>query len=487
MALVRIVVDEPAKPGPTDEPDSRVACIYARQALDTRVMLAHGYGIRVGTWNGQLEVSDGIGKHRRVRKIPKVDRQLQRLVITGSEGYLTLSALRWASEHGLGIVVLDAAGELVASHVPDNAPGTVSQLRTQALSGPNGLLEPKGFEVAQFLLSRKLHGQAENLVKLLSDVKASDRVTRNAGMLDDATTFDELNELERWAANTYFDAWRGNVSVPWPDSELDRIQPNWQTYQRRKAGSINTSKRYTTDPVNAMLNYAYTIGYAEARIACLGHGLEPRLGFLHADTDKRDSLALDILEVVRPEIDRYILGLLGYGSEPRTFSYKDFCEPRGYPHGTVRLVAPLTHEIAEQAMSWQDIVGEAARQVADILGAPIGSKGRRSHNLAMQKAEFVSRPVDIDAILPGCWWESFRSILPTEKAHPKGGFAPISSRNVIAAMIYMEHHHRQWAQVPAGFGVSRRTMAGRRQEWKRLGIWDSVWSIVLDLAARPMP
>ena len=23
-------------------------------------------------------------------------------------------------------------------------------------------------------------------------------------------------------------------------------------------------------------------------------------------------------------------------------------------------------------------------------------------------------------------------------------------------------------------------MAGRRQEWKRLGVWDSVWSIVLD-------
>jgi transposase len=101
----------------------------------------------------------------------------------------------------------------------------------------------------------------------------------------------------------------------------------------------------------------------------------------------------------------------------------------------------------------------------------------------MQKAEFVSRAVDIDAILPLPLWESFRSILPEEKNHPKGGVAPISSRNVIAAMIYLEHHHRPWAQVPVAFGVSRRTMAGRRQEWKRLGIWDSVWSIVLDLAA----
>ena len=351
MALVRIVVDEPAKPSTTGQPDGRVASIYTRQAADTRVMVAHGYGVRVGTWNGQLEVSDGIGKHRRTRKIPKADRQLQRLVITGSEGYVTLSALRWASEHDLSITVLDGAGELVANHVPGSAPVSVSQLRTQALSGPGAPLEPKGIEVAQYLLSAKLTGQAANLIKLLSDVKASDRITHYADMLTDATTFDELNELERWAANTYFDAWRGNVSVPWPDSELDRVQPNWRTYQRRKAGAINTSKRYTTDPVNAMLNYGYTIGYAEARIACIGHALEPKLGFFHSDSDKRDSLALDILEVARPEIDRYILGLLGYGSEPRTFSHKDFCEPRGYPHGTVRLVAPLTHEIAEQSLS----------------------------------------------------------------------------------------------------------------------------------------
>jgi hypothetical protein len=108
-----------------DQADGRVASIFTTTPADPRVWIAHGYGIRVGVWNGQLEITDGIGKHRRTRKVPKADRQLRRLVITGSEGYVTLSALRWASEHGLGIVVLDAAGELVASHVPDNAPNLV--------------------------------------------------------------------------------------------------------------------------------------------------------------------------------------------------------------------------------------------------------------------------------------------------------------------------------------------------------------------------
>ena len=227
-------------------------------------------------------------------------------------------------------------------------------------------------------------------------------------MLPDATTYGEFNELERWTANTYFSAWQAsNIMVPWPDNELDRIPGNWLGYERRKAGAVNTSKRYASDPVNAMLNYAYTIGYAEARIACIANHLNPVLGFMHSDNDKRDSLALDILEAVRPDIDAYILGLLGYGSEPRPFTRKDFTEPNGYPHGTVRLVAPLTHEIAEQSVIWQERLNTVACDVAGILGAPSGKQGRRSHNLAAQKAEFIARPVDVDSILPVSVWESF--------------------------------------------------------------------------------
>jgi len=75
-----------------DQASDRVASIFTRTPADSRVWIAHGYGIRVGVWNGQLEISDSIGKHRRTRKVPKADRLLQRLVITGSEGYMTLSA-----------------------------------------------------------------------------------------------------------------------------------------------------------------------------------------------------------------------------------------------------------------------------------------------------------------------------------------------------------------------------------------------------------
>jgi transposase len=124
--------------------------------------------------------------------------------------------------------------------------------------------------------------------------------------------------------------------------------------------------------------------------------------------------------------------------------------------------------------------------VAGILGAPIGKMGVRSHNLKKQKAEFISKPVDIVKLLPDADWERLNAVLPGEKTHPLGGYAPIGNRKVLAAMIYLEHHNKPWAHVPPSMGVSQRTMSSRRQEWKRLDIWDTVWQLIQELASRPI-
>jgi hypothetical protein len=70
-----------------DRASDRVASIFTRTPADPRVWIAHGYGIGVAVWNGQLEISDGIGKHWRTPKVPKADRQLQRLVIMGRSAF----------------------------------------------------------------------------------------------------------------------------------------------------------------------------------------------------------------------------------------------------------------------------------------------------------------------------------------------------------------------------------------------------------------
>lgn len=461
----------------------RLAAIFCEPDQDSSVLIAHGYGVRVGLWNGHLDIKDGIGRIRRTRKIPKADRTVKRLIITGQEGYITLGALRWCQDHGLSILTIGRDGEPVSTH-PADSPKSVKLLRAQALAGPDGPLVDKGIEVSRYLLTAKLRGQAANLVKLFGSSRLSDRIEHYASLLPDATTYEELNGIERETANLYFLVWQqSKVAVPWPESELDAIPANWLTFGRRKT---NTSNQNAADPVNAMLNYAYSIGYGESRLACIGQALNPSLGFLHSDSDKRDSMALDILEAVRPDIDAHVLALLGYGSEPYMFTRRLFHEPRELSHGTLRLLAPLTHEIARESATWHEQLARGARDVAGILGAPIGKTGRRALNLKQQRTEFLNKPIDLDAILPVKTWESLHSILPPEKTHPLGGFPPISSRNVLAAMIYLEHHHKPWAHLPAAFGVSKRTMTQRRQEWKLSGAWDEIWSWVLDQAAKPM-
>jgi CRISPR/Cas system-associated endonuclease Cas1 len=46
---------------------------------------------------------------------------------------------------------------------------------------------------------------------------------------------------------------------------------------------------------------------SESRLAAAALGLDPGLGVLHVDTPARDSLACDVMEPIRAQIDAYLL------------------------------------------------------------------------------------------------------------------------------------------------------------------------------------
>jgi hypothetical protein len=68
---------------------------------------------------------------------------------------------------------------------------------------------------------------------------------------------------------------------------------------------VTGRNRAASDPVNAVLNYLYTIAATECRIACFALGLNPLLGFLHNDGKNSEPLVYDLLETVRPLIERW--------------------------------------------------------------------------------------------------------------------------------------------------------------------------------------
>jgi CRISPR-associated endonuclease Cas1 len=306
---------------PEDSPRAILHHIYTRDSTDSHVAIAHGYNVQLRVLHGHLVIRDGIGRHQRERKYPKADRTLKRIVITAPDGYVTLEALTWCAEHGITVTTLTPDCELVAHYATTDRATDTKLLRRQALAHGTD----SGTEVARELLTRKVNEQAGLLLKLFNDSNTAgrlyhyaERMAESGAILQSNGDKASLSELEGWAARDYFATWVGKATVPFDARSLKRIPANWLAYLGRSSEIVGGGKKYNaSDPVNAMLNYAYTLGYAECRRACVAHGLSPALGYIHADKPGRDSLALDVLEAIRPDIDGYVLGLLGKGSEPR--------------------------------------------------------------------------------------------------------------------------------------------------------------------------
>ncbi len=71
------------------------------------------------------------------------------------------------------------------------------------------------------------------------------------------------------------------------------------------------SRRPPLDPLNALLSFLYTLLTNEVSSALEVVGLDPYVGFLHADRPGRPSLALDLMEELRPVFaDRLALSLV---------------------------------------------------------------------------------------------------------------------------------------------------------------------------------
>ncbi|MGE5509036.1 MAG: type I-C CRISPR-associated endonuclease Cas1c [Chitinophagales bacterium] len=71
------------------------------------------------------------------------------------------------------------------------------------------------------------------------------------------------------------------------------------------------NRRPPKDNMNALLSFLYTLLAHDVQAAVESVGLDPQVGFLHADRPGRPSLALDLMEELRPTLaDRVALSLV---------------------------------------------------------------------------------------------------------------------------------------------------------------------------------
>jgi CRISPR-associated endonuclease Cas1 len=277
-----------------------------------------------------LVVADGTGAERRERTFSRATHGIARLVVLGGSGSISFAAFRWCLDLGIPVLCLDRDGCILSVSTSDNTDARLRRAQALAVTNDTSL------SIARFLLSGKLRGQEMLLRRLTGMPALLEEFADIRRRLEEAPTLNELLFAERDGALCYWRVWE-ELPLGFRDADRARVPAHWAHFGRRTS-SLTGSPRSSTGPMNSLLNLSYSLAEGEAIVACLAVGLDPGIGIVHADVRGRSSLALDVMEAIRPEVDAFVLALL----RNRTFGLRDFYETR---QGVCRVLAPL-------AQSW---------------------------------------------------------------------------------------------------------------------------------------
>jgi CRISPR-associated endonuclease Cas1 len=325
------------------------------------VITLYGYGISVRVDRGHLVLQDGIAADRREARLARVGHGLKRLVVIGSDGMVSLSALRWLADQDAAFVLLERDGSVLTTCGPVR-PSDARLRRAQALSSESAV----AVGIARELIDKKLEGQERVARHKLLATQTADTISRYRKDLIKAESSEAIRQVESLAAGAYWAAWH-TLPINFPRKDEPRLPAHWCAFGAR-VSPLTGSPRLAVNPPNAMLNYLYAVLESESRLASAALGLDPGIGVLHVDTPNRDSLACDLMEVIRPQVDAFLLDWI----TRETLRREWFLEQRD---GNCRLMAQLAIKLSETAPTWGRAVAPLAEWVAETLWS-----GRRKTN-----------------------------------------------------------------------------------------------------------
>ena len=281
-----------------------------------RIEVAAGYGVKIYVERGHLVVHDGVGRSRETRRFSRATSNLDRLVVIGHTGFVTLEALRWIKDVGASFVQVDADSNVVAMSVSEWYSSSRHLRRAQVLAAETEV----GRQQLTILLKAKLIEQARlagELVQYRSARKGRDRRTNDSQgailaqipELERARTMKELRVAESVAGRLY---WQSFANLPIRFERGLDVPEHWRSAGPRTPWKRGNQKRPmgALTPAHAILNYLYAILETETTIAAQRMGFDPSLGLMHTDKRYRASLTSDLMEPVRPAADHMAIDLI---------------------------------------------------------------------------------------------------------------------------------------------------------------------------------
>ena len=221
-------------------------------------------------------------------------------IVSFSYAGLSPALMGECANRGIGVALCSPRGRFLV-RVCGEINGNVLLRRTQYRAADD---ETESCRIARCMIFGKLYNSRWSIERTKRDhgMRVDGEALSNASVqikellpkVLDETSPDGLRGLEGNGANTYFGV-------------LNQLILN-----DKGVFSFNgRSRRPPLDPVNAMLSFDYSILAHDCASALEAAGLDPYVGFLHRDRPGRTSLALDLMEELRPCMaDRFVITLI---------------------------------------------------------------------------------------------------------------------------------------------------------------------------------
>lgn len=270
------------------------------------------------------------------------------------------------AEKGIGMAFCTPRGKFLA-RVCGETSGNVLLRREQYRVADDPL---GSCRIARTMIFGKLANSASSIQRTLRDhaprvqncglETAVQEIRELLPQILEAQAPDTLRGLEGVAANAYFGV-------------FDHLLLN----RKEDFFFRGRNRRPPLDRVNAMLSFAYSLLAHDCASALESVGLDSYVGFLHRDRPGRQSLALDLMEELRPCMaDRFVLTLVNNRMmKPEDFQIQDSGAVLLTDEGRKKFLKTwqerkrdtITHPYLNEKMSWGMVSYVQALLLARVL------------------------------------------------------------------------------------------------------------------------
>ncbi len=289
-------------------------------------LFLHGYGLSVSVKNTRLVFKQGLSPFSEKQEsieIPSSKCNFDKVIIQG-RGFVSTEALERLAESNINVMMLDKRGKLysyfhqIGGHEPLIRQNQYDAFRdekkleylrkwiiSQKIQSQINLFlefvaEPKKFyskhNKAWQISNNQITGYGYSL-KVKSEVKEKIRLViiqmkKHHSRLDSAHSLREIMQIESDVAKSYYPTF----------SLLFNSEFGFHTRNNQR----NFRPSNASDVINALLNYGFSILYAEIAKQLNALGLDCFVGFYHRNHESHLALVYDMIEPFRHLVDRSV-------------------------------------------------------------------------------------------------------------------------------------------------------------------------------------